>query len=820
MLVPRLPLPRVPVALAGLTLLAAGCGGGQEAPAPWRVRLWEAPGVLAAVAPRAPETLLVEEFSEPPADWHVVTDQRAVLTVAPDALRRTHGREGERGYLTLSGTGGSFYRVLAVEPDTTYAFRGTLRARGELATGATFHGATFWVGEFSRAGTPAELFANGGWVDKQHPLASAAGEEGWRERRLVFRTLPTTHALVVGCMLAVSEPVGPGEVDYDRLELARVDERELWEWEAARAVANRHRGEAPFPAGDWRARRSVASMFGYEERPGILLLPGERLVFTLRMPEGESDLRYALAPWPPAFRARAGRCVVSLEVPGLRSESFVDVGERLPASWGGDNSNGIHPHASRELTVTFGLEGPVPVVIAAPQLVGAAPAKRPPNVLLVSIDTLRADHVGAYGATNLATPHLDGLAARSTLFTDVTANAPYTLPGHASLFSGQFPSVHGVEDVGRVLASTRSPILARELAAHGYRTQAFTSAVFLTPKFGFAQGFDGFSIVDPFRHADSRFFDELAATNPGQGLGEDEREAGPTRVTQWLAQHADEPFFLFLHTYEVHDYDPPRAAEPCPVEGCGIAALDYREFLLKKKNAQPFPGTEKERAHITHLYDQALAHVDRGLGRILAALDELGIADETIVCVTSDHGEELFERGFLQHGKSLHREGLAIPWILHVPGEAPRKISRPAMQVDLLPTLFALLGLPADARAQGVDLLRDGPPRPVWSEVDDSFARQSSVREGGWKLVHAPRDAAVAFPAAVEWRLFDLVHDPGERDDLSGREPERLGTLRALHEHFTADLEARAAELGPMGDAAALDAATQELLEHLGYGGR
>jgi len=799
-----------------LALLIGSCGRGPDE-SPWRVRLWEAPGVLTAPSPRPALQLLAQDFERQPAGWHVLTDQRAVLAVEGESLRIEPGREEQRQYLTLSGRGGSLYTLLEVEPDTTYAFRGTLRARGVEPEGPEFHGATFWVGEFSRRGTPAELFANGGWVDRTHAIASAHGEEGWRERAFVFRTLPTTHALALGCILSVNEPLKAGAVDFDRLELTQVDEREHWEYEAARAVAEQHRGEAPFPAGDWRARRSVGAMLGFEQRPAILLFPGERLELRVPVPPGAPGFAGAIAPWGPGSRPGVAPAKLRVQTP-VASFEFECASTLEGALWHTFSSR-LTGLEGREFTLGLELEGTFPVVLGAPELAGTAPIRRAPNVVLISIDTLRADRLGVYGASSGATPQLDALAERSILFPDVTANAPYTLPAHASLFSGQFPGVHGVEDKGRVLARTRSPVLAHTLAEHGYRTAAFTSAVFLTPEFGFAQGFERFITIDPFRHGNSRFFEELTGTRPEQALSDERRLAGLAPVFEWLGAHRAEPFFLFLHTYEVHDYDPPRADEPCPVEGCGIAGLDYREFLLKKNRREPFPGEARERAHIGHLYDLALRHVDTGVGRLVAELARLGLEDETIVVVTSDHGEELFERGFLQHGKSLQREQLAIPLILRVPGEAPRRATIPAMQVDLVPTLLARLGLPPDPRVQGVDLLGAPVPRPLWSEVNDAFARQSSVREGGWKLVHAPRGAQVVFPAAFEWRLFDLERDPGELQDLTASEPARLAALQELHRRFAAELEARASELGPLGDAEALDAAMQKLLDDMGYGG-
>src|SRR5262249_9591437 len=158
-------------------------------------------------------------------------------------------------------------------------------------------------------------------------------------------------------------------------------------------------------------------------------------------------------------------------------------------------------------------------------------------------------------------------------------------------------------------------------------------------------------------------------------------EPGAEFVRRWLADHRAEPFFLFLHTYEVHDYDPPPEGVTCGARGCKAEHESPDTYRLHpQKGWHPVPISDAQPAHWTHRYDDALRHVDSMLGRVLDALDQLGLAENTIVAVTSDHGEEMFERGFLQHGKSVYEEVTRIPLILRIPGVAPRLIEAPVMQ--------------------------------------------------------------------------------------------------------------------------------------------
>ncbi len=803
-------------------LVLASCGG--DAPGAARTRLAECPGTLhepvqADAMPAEP--LLLEGFEDPPADWIVITDKKDVLMVDATALEQTYAREGGRSYLTLGGRAGALYCMLPVEGDTCYRFRGVLRARDVVPEQQPFFGATFWLAEAALAGSPRELFARDKRFDRRLPVAGALGETGWVERCIAFRTSKETRTLIVGCLLAIGEPLEGGEVDFDQVVLERIAERELWEFEAAEAVGEAHRGQDLPALDDWRARRLVGAMLAGERRPALLCLPGEVLEFELELPPGEPVFCFGLAPWPRAQRVDSAPLVHWLRVDGgelLRSSNPL----RTPAETGWlDVTAELTQFAGRRVKLELGLEGPLPGVFGAPQVCDRAARPPGPNVVLISIDTLRADRLGAYGATSGSTPHIDALARAGIVFEDTSANAPYTLPAHATLFSGQFPSVHGVEDRGRLLSPARSPVLARILAARGYRTQAFAAGGFLTPDFGFHAGFDGFAIVDPLRHTGSRYFDEFRREYPEQSPATLATEPGVERVKRWLGAHAEEPFFLFLHTYEVHDYDPPPGTTDCAASGCRSSLADHRTLLFPRRT-EPFPGTAEDRAHLGHLYDAALRHVDAQLGSLFAELErlDLDLDERTLVVVTTDHGEELFERGRLQHGKTLYDEILRIPLVLRIPGHAPARLATPAMQVDVAPTLLAALGFAPDPRMQGVDLLQQALiPRPIWAEVDDHFVRKASLRADGWKLVHGPLDAKVSIPNAREWELFDLARDPHEKLDAAEREPARRARRKDQLAGFEDQLRAASEALGTIEEGAELDERAQRLLEHLGYGG-
>jgi len=819
-------------------LLLAACGREQEQELiPWKTKLADvAAGELATTLAEPPAVPLLPARNAADArGWLLATDSRDPFLEEPGVLERSVTGTG----LTLRGSRGFAYRIVPVAPSTCYRFRAGVRANG-LEVDEPFHGAAPWIAELSRDGTPRELLSRDPeeFVVSRELFPSAHGHEGWLRHERLLVTGAETRALLLGLILSFDAPVRGGSVDFDGVELDRLPLAAHWREDLAEAQEDFARGELPLSG--WRATRLVRGDLGAEVRPSIVLLPGERLRLPLSVPNGRPELETGLGLWAPALLSGTGRALAfraSIDGTVVLAWDTEAPDDPAEARWR-DETVDLARWAGRDVEFELALDGDLPGLFGAPVVrdasYGAHEGAREKNVLLVSIDTLRADHVGSYGAQGNPTPHLDRLAEQGIRCAHVDGQAPYTLPGHATLLTGQFPSVHGVQRTTQVLSLRRSPLFARILSERGYRTQAFTGGGFVNADFGFDRGFDGFANIDPLRQRDARFFEQILRNEAGalRRLRRNSRipnritlelvdEYGPQRIHTWLEEHRDEPFFLFLHTYAVHDYDPPAEYLTCHEDlGCTSNRTNYEEHrLTRKKGWNPSPISDADRAHLVHLYDATLRFVDELIGELMAKLERLELDRNTIVVVTTDHGEEMFERGFMQHGKTLYEELTRLPLILRIPGEAPRVLESPAMQVDLVPTLLGALGIPADTRMQGADLLAGAPARATWSEIDDDFVKKYALRsEDGWKLLFAPQDAEVEFPAPYEWRLFDLRIDPGELHDRSASAPDRLVEMQR-------DLLRHAELFRTYGDGLGsvetgeIDADTQRELEGLGYGG-
>ena len=213
-----------------------------------------------------------------------------------------------------------------------------------------------------------------------------------------------------------------------------------------------------------------------------------------------------------------------------------------------------------------------------------------------------------------------------------------------------------------------------------------------------------------------------------------------------------------------------------------------------------------------------MRYIDHLLGELFAKLKELELYDNTLLVVTSDHGEEMFERGVIQHGKTLYEELVRIPLIIKAPGLDPRVVDLPAMTIDIAPTILAILGLPPEKRMQGTNLLSDQlEMRAVWSEIDDSFAHKYALRDGqGFKLIHNPRERQVHFPGPKEWELYSTKDDPLELEERSARNVERFEILRAALLERVNVLKEIGENLGDVASAG-VDEETQGELDVLGY---
>ncbi|HEX2465656.1 MAG TPA: sulfatase, partial [Thermoanaerobaculia bacterium] len=348
----------------------------------------------------------------------------------------------------------------------------------------------------------------------------------------------------------------------------------------------------------------------------------------------------------------------------------------------------------------------------------------PANVLLVTLDTVRADRLGSYGYAGASTPALDGLAREGIRFSQAVATAPLTLPSHASILTGLFPPRHAVHQNGAAALPPTVPTLAEALHGHGYRTAAFVGSFVLDARFGLDRGFELYD--DDIPRDPTTAVPGLEAERPGTQVVD--------RALSWLNADDQRPFFVWVHLYDAHaPYEPP---EP------------YRSRFADRP------------------YDGEIASVDAQVGRLLSYLDERGLAGDTIVAVAADHGEALGEHGELTHGLLLFEPTVRVPLLLRAPGRLPGGVvvGEPVGLADLAPTLAGLagvhLGLPSssvDGRDLSASLAAgDEPPRV------DLYAETEYPRLFGWSALAAIRRGHAKYVAAPTPRLFDLESDPGE----------------------------------------------------------
>lgn len=398
------------------------------------------------------------------------------------------------------------------------------------------------------------------------------------------------------------------------------------------------------------------------------------------------------------------------------------------------------------------------------------------HLVIVTIDTLRADHVGAYGARSAATPHLDGLARDGAMAPEASAHVPLTRPSHVSLFTGRLPSQTGIRDNISPAVLPAVPLLAEVLKQAGFATGAFVSSVVLDASSGLGRGFDVYS--DRFE----------GSGNAAQFLSTLQRTGDKTtaEALAWLEKttvglRPSGRIFLWLHLYDPHDpYQPP---EPY---------------------ASRFAGRP---------YDGEVAWSDELVGRLDAALARLALRDTTALVVTSDHGEGLGDHGERLHGFFVYQTTLRIPFFVRGPGVVPgTRLSGTVGLVDTFPSVLDLLGVPAPGDLAGRSLateLRGGPAlaaKPLYAEslvplLHFGWSDLRVLREGRWKFIAAPRA-----------ELYDLTSDPGEQTNLVTIQAARGEALRSALGQLLDAERAAAARAGP----AAAAAASPELLEKLG----
>jgi arylsulfatase A-like enzyme/Flp pilus assembly protein TadD len=408
------------------------------------------------------------------------------------------------------------------------------------------------------------------------------------------------------------------------------------------------------------------------------------------------------------------------------------------------------------------------ILLLLPALSFATPSSSPigsqsASVILISVDTLRADHLGCYGYKALATPNIDSLARSGTIFGEINSQIPITLPSHVSLFTSAYPFMTGIEENGEVLPSGATT-LATVLKAHGYRTAAFIGGYFLARRFGFDQGFDLYD--SPF---DSRRFERaLDLKRPA---------AEVTKSAEaWISANSGQPLFAFVHLFDLH---------------------------------QPYaPPARFERLAPKSEYDAELAYVDDVLGGFFRFLSEKGSDQHALVVLLSDHGESLGEHGEHTHGYFIYQSTLHVPLIIHWPAERlspardsgtsaaqaaqPARVDSPAGLIDVAPTILHVLGLPQPSSFAGrslTPLLGGESPseREVYSE--STYAHDKF----GWAALRGVRVGDYHYIQAPEPELYNLAEDRGEtrnlfstHESLAQSYRDRLAALRARYQVQTA----------------------------------
>ncbi|HEX6850495.1 MAG TPA: sulfatase-like hydrolase/transferase [Candidatus Polarisedimenticolaceae bacterium] len=372
------------------------------------------------------------------------------------------------------------------------------------------------------------------------------------------------------------------------------------------------------------------------------------------------------------------------------------------------------------------------VALAVAACGGERELRRPDaNVLLVTLDTTRADRIGAWGHATARTPTLDGLAREGLRFSRAYSSVPLTLPAHAALMTGTPPPVHGVRDNGGFFLADGHETLAEILRASGRATAAFVGAFVLNHHWGIAQGFDHYD--DAFGPDDPVAAADLHQQRDGAEVAD--------RAIAWLEANRARPFFAWLHFYDPH----------WPYE----------------------PKGELATAFASAPYDGEIAYADAQLGRVLDRLRELGLYENTVIVVTADHGEGLGEHGEPDHGIYAYDSTLHVPLVVRLPGASRRGVvDDVARDLDVMPTILDVLAIQPPAAVRGASLLRPA-ERTAYAEsfyvrFHYGWREVTALREGRFKLVDLP---------TVE--LYDLERDPGETRNVADVHPERVAEMRA-----------------------------------------
>jgi arylsulfatase A-like enzyme len=457
------------------------------------------------------------------------------------------------------------------------------------------------------------------------------------------------------------------------------------------------------------------------------------------------------------------------------------------------------------------------------------PSAEKPNVLLITIDTLRADHLGCYGGESILTPTIDSLAAGGVMFKSVTSHVPLTLPSHTSILTSADPPIHGVRDNARYRFENSIPTLAEVFKTAGYATSAFISAFVLDSRFGLDRGFHVyddniqnqayfyfFSTSPPFTLAGGMKL--LGLTPPYKP----ERKADKTTeaAMAWLDENREKRFFMWVHYFDPHGpLNPPSPYDTLYLE----PGKNRQEFLDNVERYITLQGqsdsnllSPEEIEGIRTLYKGEVTFTDHSIGALLDHLRLLGIEDRTLIVVTSDHGQSISEHQYIGHSVELYREILHVPLIFTYPGKIPEgmTVENQVRSIDIMPTVLSMLDIDIPATCRGRDLTSVIRSRPGEDKDPPAYIETLHARPMKKRLVGIVSGDYKYFRALEGNReeLYWITSDPEEAENLVMQDIEQATYLRTQLQDMIEGMETYATSRE-----IPLDHETMEAMKALGY---
>jgi len=578
-----------------------------------------------------------------------------------------------------------------------------------------------------------------------------------------------------------------------RFDDLSVEEVPLDEAQILADLARRYRPrdgqEASTP---WRLRVDLQG----EARDAVLVPAGGALSIPLSVPAAATSprLRFHLGALPEAARERGdgSRLEVLFEdgsgAVSLGTQELDPKNDRSARGWRAVGLD-LTPVAGREGRLEFRVtdvdtepDELDALLLASPRVEPAAAGVVAPawNVLVIGVDTLRADHLSAFGYPRNTSPALAALADEGVRFSGTRSQAPWTLPSFATIFTSLYPSAHGAGRGGHDEWEAIDPTtlaLAEVLARNGYETQGLVANLLISPSYGLDQGFDAYR----------------------SSMNMESAQHDAARVVDFVNEHGATPWFYFWHIMDAHlPYDVPKATREQFVDPAYSGRFAGSRPIVPFQVLDPRPGrrwythegppplpelTDDDARYVVDMYDAEIAELDDAIGRVLAAVRASGQWERTVIALVADHGEGLADHGHYHHGYTLFDDQIHIPMIVRVPGaHVGRVIERPVGAIDLAPTLLGALGLPIPESFRGVDRLALDAPTDDAFFVEyptyDSSAQKAWIR-GPFKYLHDPLFHTEA--------LYNFVVDPRETTDVLAAHPDIVREARAALDAFRSE---------------------------------